>query len=355
MLTSKIPGLALAAVLATAMAGPAMAQAPKDPRLATFKANDKNKDGKLAKEEFSVVARSYGFGDKVDAVFPQSDKNKDSFLQDTEFLAALDAGNKLSTQVVTAAASEMTIGGPPPAAALAALFKGQDKDNDGKLNKAEFIAFLKAKPGDAKAEAAFKDADKNKDGFVTQAEFAPSGGGPVRVFSTSGGAGNAPPPVKVLMAFKTYDANKDGKLAKDEYQALVKAENLAADADGVWTAANKDKDTFITESELVALLGATPGMQVMRAPVGAAGTPTGAPVAAATDEQRFAAFKAQDRNKDGKLAKAEYAEVLKVLGFADQLENYWTLRDANRDGFITEAEYEAPIGGGQVVTAPRGN
>ncbi|HEV7690497.1 MAG TPA: hypothetical protein VGO52_06735, partial [Hyphomonadaceae bacterium] len=220
MLTSKKLGLALAAMLAAGVAGPAMAQAPKDPRLATFKANDKNKDGKLAKEEFSVVARSYGFGDKADAVFPQSDTNKDSFLQDTEFLAALDAGNKLSTQVVTAAPPVTIING------------------------------------------------------------------------SSGGAlpANAPPAIKVLMNFKTHDANKDGKLSKEEYQALAKAQNLTSQADATWTATNKDKDGFITEAELASSLSSQPGVQMVRR--------TGAP--------DVASFKANDKNKDGKLGKAEF-------------------------------------------------
>jgi len=363
MLTSNKLGLALAAVLAAAAAGSATAQAPKDPRLATFNANDKNKDGKLAKEEFSVVARSYGFGDKVDAVFPQADKNGDKFLQDTEFLAALDIGNKQTTQVVTAAAPEMPAGPPPEA--MAAMFKTGDKNKDGKLSKPEFVEFLKSKPGDAQAEGAFTQADKDKDGFVTQAELA--AGGPIRIVRTNGGPGgmpaNAPPALKVLMNFKSSDKNSDGKLAKDEYQALAKAQTMTtAQADEVWTGANKDKDAFLTESEVLAVLSSQPGMQVMRTTAGAAPgaggattftmtAPSGAPAPAATDEQRFAAFKAQDKNKDGKLTKAEYAEVLKTLGFADQLENYWTMRDVNKDGFITEAEYKAPIGGA-VQTSP---
>jgi Ca2+-binding EF-hand superfamily protein len=344
MLTSKNLGLALAALIAAGAATPAIAQGAKpDPRLATFKANDKNKDGKLAKDEFSVVARSYGFGDKVDAIFPQADANKDSFLQDAEFLAALDAGNKQSTQVVTAAPPMPA--GPPPE--LAAAFKANDKNNDGKLSKTEFTELAKSKGGAAKAEADWTRGDKDKDGFLTQPEFfAASGAGPVIRISGPIPA-NAPPAIKVLASFKDNDKNTDGKLDKTEFQALAKAQSLTtAQADEVWTGANKDKDAFLTEQELVGLLGATPGMQVMRPLVGGpAGAPAPGQQAAATDEQRFAAFKANDKNKDGKLTKAEYAEVLKVLGFADQLENYWTIRDANKDGFITEAEYKAPIGG----------
>ena len=50
------------------LAAPALAQAPTPAQLATFKVNDKNKDGKLDKAEFQVVARAYGFGPQADGI-----------------------------------------------------------------------------------------------------------------------------------------------------------------------------------------------------------------------------------------------------------------------------------------------
>ncbi len=65
--------------------------------------------------------------------------------------------------------------------------------------------------------------------------------------------------------------------------------------------------------------------------------------AAATEEQRQAAFKAQDADGDGKLDKATYSRVLDVLGYANQLETLFAQRDVNKDGFVSVEEYKTPI------------
>ena len=57
----------------------------------------------------------------------------------------------------------------------------------------------------------------------------------------------------------------------------------------------------------------------------------------------MAAFKAQDKDGDGKLDKAAYLEVLKTLGFADQLESLFAQRDVNQDGFVSAEEYKNPV------------
>lgn len=51
-------------------------------------------------------------------------------------------------------------------------FAAMDTDKDGKVSKAEYLAAMKGKGDDAKAEARFKTLDKNGDGFLTQEEFA---------------------------------------------------------------------------------------------------------------------------------------------------------------------------------------
>jgi hypothetical protein len=62
-----------------------------------------------------------------------------------------------------------------------------------------------------------------------------------------------------------------------------------------------------------------------------------------TGEARMAAFKAADKDGDGKLDKAGYLEFLKMLGFADQLDSLFGQRDVNRDGFVSADEYKNPI------------
>jgi hypothetical protein len=68
-----------------------------------------------------------------------------------------------------------------------------------------------------------------------------------------------------------------------------------------------------------------------------------APAPTPTEAQRMAAFKANDKDNDGKLDKAAYKALLETLGFADQLETLFAQRDVNRDGFVSAEEYKTPI------------
>jgi hypothetical protein len=63
----------------------------------------------------------------------------------------------------------------------------------------------------------------------------------------------------------------------------------------------------------------------------------------AGEDERMAAFKANDKDNDGKLDKAAYKALLETLGFADQLEPLFTQRDVNKDGFVSAGEYRTPI------------
>jgi len=67
------------------------------------------------------------------------------------------------------------------------------------------------------------------------------------------------------------------------------------------------------------------------------------PAPTPTEDQRMAAFTANDGDKDGKLNRAEYLKLLAQLGFAERLDAYFAQRDANKDGFVTRAEYAQPI------------
>jgi hypothetical protein len=62
-----------------------------------------------------------------------------------------------------------------------------------------------------------------------------------------------------------------------------------------------------------------------------------------TPEQRAAAFKAADKNGDGKLDKAEFAATLPEQ-FRDRADMVFDRRDANKDGSISVEEFSAPMG-----------
>jgi Ca2+-binding EF-hand superfamily protein len=60
---------------------------------------------------------------------------------------------------------------PKPGAKQAAAFAAADKDNDGKLNLAEFTEFSKARLDAEAAKAKFSELDADKDGFLTKQEL----------------------------------------------------------------------------------------------------------------------------------------------------------------------------------------
>lgn len=64
-----------------------------------------------------------------------------------------------------------------------------------------------------------------------------------------------------------------------------------------------------------------------------------------TPEERKAAFVKADANKDGKLNKDEFKASLgeRAAQMGDRIDQIFGMRDADKDGAISEAEYTAPM------------
>ena len=64
-----------------------------------------------------------------------------------------------------------------------------------------------------------------------------------------------------------------------------------------------------------------------------------------TPEERKATFVKADANKDGKLNKDEFKASLgeRAAQMGDRIDQFFGMRDADKDGAITEAEYLAPM------------
>lgn len=126
-----------------------------------------------------------------------------------------------------------------------------------------------------------------------------------------------------MAAFRKNDANGDLKLDKAEYDKVLTDLGFGGQMDTYWPQRDVNNDGFIDAEEMQRDLG-------VLAP-------------AATLQQRMNAFTQNDADKDGKLTKEEYAAALKMLGYSNQLEEYWLQRDANKDGFISVEEYVPAI------------
>jgi Ca2+-binding EF-hand superfamily protein len=102
----------------------------------------------------------------------------------------------------------------------AAMIKKLDKDGDGKISKAEWLA------GGRKA-AVFDTLDANGDGYVDAAELK-AGGDAIRAARDE---------------FVAADTNKDGKWSRDEWKA-------AGFDERVFDKLDTNKDGFVTRAEL---------------------------------------------------------------------------------------------------------
>ncbi len=170
---------------------------------------DKDKDGKVSKDEFPGPAER----------FPQMDKNGDGFITADEVQAGRPP----------------RMGGIPdgtgPKGMGLNFIRKFDKDNDGKVSKDEF-------PGPAEH---FSNIDKNGDGFVTADEV--QAGRPPRMGGTQGTPGqmDGTGPKGMGQNFiRRFDKDNDGKVSKDEFSGRTDR----------FTRLDKNGDGFITEDEM---------------------------------------------------------------------------------------------------------
>ncbi len=251
-----------------------------------LKAMDKDGDGRVSKDEYNGKLP-----------FDYLDRNKDGFVDEKDGRGGGGGGDGMPGQM------------PPPMSPedVASRFKEIDKDGDGKVSKEEF-------PG---APERFGRLDKDADGSVTAEEFAAA-------------MKDAPPgePGKggARMAMK-MDKNADGKLAPDEVP-------FGADK---FKEMDKNADGFITEDELPkggkdGKKGKKPGES--ETPMGPASptTPSDGAMPGREPTSGFGGlFAALDKDRDGKLSRAEFP------GTDDE----WRRLDGNANGWITPDEASA--------------
>ena len=164
-------------------------------QLPQFKDLDKNKDGKISKDEWPSQMPSQFF-DRIDA-------NHDGFIDEAEWNAV-----------------RSRMGGPRTGEAMA---KFLDADKDGKVTREEF----------AKLVTLFDLLDANHDGSLTQEEMN-------NFFRTlndaqTQAANQATGGVDVNSLFANNDKNKDGKLTPDEIPNERLFKRLDLNKDGVVT------------------------------------------------------------------------------------------------------------------------
>jgi len=118
-----------------------------------------------------------------------------------------------------------------------AVFMAMDTDKDGKISKAEFLAFYKNK---VRAEKMFVVYDQNGDGYIVKEEYVAT-------------AQKLKDAKKAKMAekgpkdkFAMMDKDKDGKISKEEFVAFYKDK---AYAERRFKVLDKNGDGYLVKEE----------------------------------------------------------------------------------------------------------
>lgn len=162
------------------------------PRMPSFSDMDKNKDGKISRDEFLGPPQ----------FFDRLDENKDGFIDEGEW-------NRMRGRMG---------GGPRIGERLLLLL---DSDGDSKISREEF----------SQLTALFDILDKDQDGSLSQAELG-------QFFQAVEEAQNrATGGVNLNDLFEKNDKNRDGKLTPDEISNEKLFKSLDLDGDGMITRA----------------------------------------------------------------------------------------------------------------------
>lgn len=276
----------LGAALLAAMPSGLRADEPDPPdRAAIFKQLDANHDGLITDDEMNDEQRQL-----FKRLLRKSDRDGDGKLSEAEFLAGLTEDRPEPPSDAPPAANAGNANAGFLQARPAQIFKRLDANGDGKLDVGEFpeqarprlASFIERFDADGDKALSIEELRKGQQVLRMQAGGAPSGGEPQR------------PLMRVL------DRDGDGVLSKDEIASA--AESLKK--------LDRDGDGSLSREELAS---AGP----------AAGPPAPRP------NTLVKRLEARDKNGDGKWSADELPPVLR--GEFDKL-------DANNDGFIDQDE-----------------
>ena len=246
----------------------------------SIRKRDVNSDGKLTEQEFIYNARSVQLIAHRKKMFGLADLNRDGLVTREEVRELLATG----------------IARPEYLPLVEDVFAARDRDNDGRLSRAEFIGAATGKVAD-RALAVFLRIDANKDSYVSRSELDHAiAGGPALPDApgTPGTPGSAaatvptptpappsvpgtvtaPPPapapanpttpattpattasaksaapVEWKTNFNRLDRNLDGKLSLQEVQGSQQGAEAQATAK-LFNEFDKDKDGFLSSQEV---------------------------------------------------------------------------------------------------------
>jgi len=128
------------------------------------------------------------------------------------------------------------------------LLKRADKDNDGKVSKAEFKKVMP--PGDAAGvEGLFNKIDVSGDGLIDESENAAALGRT----DPKKRQGMADP----LQVFNDADNDGDGKISKSDFKAALPEGTSSATANKVFDSMDTNQDGVVSAAEYMAALRKT--------------------------------------------------------------------------------------------------
>ena len=212
---------------------------------------DANGDGKLDREEFSILFKitlqRMAMRDRASAKFKEFDKDNSGFLESKEI-------DEVITWTLEAFPAEGNM-----EVYRARLVKQIDNNGDGKLDEKEFLVLfdemLVRTELMKRAKSQFDELDKDKSGMLEKAELDKLAEWVLQAYAEKSPAERASFKKTLL---KRIDANGDGMLSLQEFSVvfdeILQRMDLIAKAKKEFDRLDDDKSGFLEKSELTAMM-----------------------------------------------------------------------------------------------------
>ena len=294
-----------------------------------FRVLDKNNDGMISQEEMRACGSRFN-AQEIEAIFAIGDVNNDGEIDLNEFVGVLCPS--ASTVIGRLSKNYKTL------EEIKQGFRNLDKDNDGKISKAEMA---QAGLSDQEVNAVFALGDTNNDGEIDIDEFigvmCPSAAAVVfkisGLFKDKSGA---------TAAFQKIDINGDGVISKDEMVSAVLPGNTRlskVEVEAIFQLGDVNKDGEIDLNEFLTVMVPTAGF---------------GSVQSSSSYQSHSVSTFQSTSSSTSFSSVtSYSSVGMTFGSVSDAKTAFRRFDTNGDGVIDKDEMKQlmSVAGGKVVSS----
>ena len=295
-----------------------------------FRRIDTDGDGSLSKAELKNAMRLND--EELNVIFALGDIDQDGQISMQEFIKLMSPSAANAMNRLRNSFKDIS--------EVIIAFKKYDTNKDGAINLQELLNGMRSTGldfGPQEAQSVFAMADMNQDGEINYVEFVcalfPAAADGLAKFKSK--LGNV---VNIRQAFKTLDADGDGEISIVELKSGAGAGFSTGEISAVFALADKDQNGKISFAEFAQILIPSAGDKIAELKR-----------SMATPEDIQAAFTRFDVNKDGQISCQELRNGLNSSGlrFSDaEVETVFAVADSDGDGEISINEFMSLLGSG---------